>query len=124
MLKNNGIILAVWFLHGRKKRKELKTRKFFSFVKLYKTDFYKFSTAYESLSSNKYILYIYLNSLNFRAHLIFAQSRCANKWLREITNFSRILLREIFLLKRGAKIRLRETGKRVKHLFCLNKTFL
>ena len=36
----------------------------------------------------------YLNSLNFRAHLIFAQSRCANKWLREITNFSRILLRE------------------------------
>ena len=30
---------------------------------------------------------------------------------------------EIFLLKRGAKIRLRETGKRVKHIFCLNKTF-
>ena len=38
---------------------------------------------------------IYLNSLNFRAHLIFAQSCCANKWLREIITFSRILLREI-----------------------------
>ena len=32
-------------------------------------------------------------------------------------------MREIFLLKRGAKIRLRETGKRVKHIFCLDKAF-
>ena len=33
-------------------------------------------------------------------------------------------VREIFLLKRGVKIRLRETGKRVKLIFCLDKTFL
>ena len=36
----------------------------------------------------------YLNSINFRTHLIFAQSRCANKWLREMIIFSSILLRE------------------------------
>ena len=65
----------------------------------------------------------YLNPLNFRAHLIFVQRCCANKWLREIYLFftyftaRKLNVREIFLLKRGAKIRLRETGKIVKHIF-------
>ena len=78
------------------------------------------------MSRGTRICKIYLNSLNFRAHLIFAQSHCAKKWLREIIIFFahftalKLNVREKFLLKRGAKIRLRETGKRgkrVKHIF-------
>ena len=66
---------------------------------------------------HKYHRSVFLNSLNFRAHLIFAQMVARNNYFFAHFTARKLNVLEIYLLKRGAKTRLRETGKRVKHIF-------
>ena len=74
------------------------------------------------LKATTYVLY-YLNSLNFRAEPLRERMVARNYYFFAHFTARKLNLREIFLLKIGSKIRLRETGKKVKHIFCLDKTF-
>ena len=65
----------------------------------------------------EYICNCYLNSLNFRAEPLCEQMVARNYYFFAHFTARKLNVREIFLLKRSVKIRLRETGKRVKNIF-------
>ena len=60
---------------------------------------------------------VFSRTSNFRAEPLHEQTVAQNYYFFAHYSARKLNVHKIFLLKRGTNIRLRETGKRVKHIF-------